>query len=424
MPFRPHRLRAGPCVALLAATLAAHPTIAKPTRRADPALASRVETITLHQAIEAAWARYPQRNNLAAQQNVAAANYLAGSAFFPNAPTATGSYFNDKIAGSNYNYITSQVVVSTPVWLPGEGTATQRVAQAQSTAIEGQTLAEHYALARQIVTLAANATNALNARAIAARRLETNRALATDLSHQFGVGESSQSDALAADAEAANAQVSLAQSEAQLAAAKVALATITGSEAVPLIIAPDGPMPAAIAVPPDHPMLRAAEQQVQAAMAQERLTYLQDRDDPELGLQGINEKQPGTRWDTRFGVTVTFHFATQARNAPRRAEAAAKVTQVQVQLELTRRQIAAEIAQARTTLSASDRAVVAADRGAAELEKRRGQIERAWRLGEMPFIELVRANALAFDAAAARDRARTTRAAAALDLRLAQGIVP
>jgi len=51
--------------------------------------------ISLHQAIADAWARLPQRNNFAAQQNVAAANYLAGSTFFPRAPTATGSFIND-----------------------------------------------------------------------------------------------------------------------------------------------------------------------------------------------------------------------------------------------------------------------------------------------------------------------------------------
>ena len=329
MPFRLDRRRAGPRFLLLAA-LASTAANAKPARRAAPAAAPRtttapLQTVTLHQAIEAAWARYPQRSNLAAQQNVAAANYRAGSALFPNAPTATGSYVNDKIAGSNYNYITSQVGVTTPVWLPGEGTAAQRAAQAQNTAIEGQVVAEHYALARRIVMLAANATDALNARAIAARRLDTDRTLAADLARQFGVGESSQSDALAADAEAATAQVNLLQAESQLASARVALASATGSDAVPLVLAPEGPAMVTATLPLEHPMLRAAEQQVQAAMAQERLTYLQDRDDPELGLQGINEKQPGTRWDTRFGVTVTFHFATEARNAPRRAAAAAKV---------------------------------------------------------------------------------------------------
>lgn len=409
---------------LLALGVIASAAQSKPARRAGPAIramAPPAEVMTLHEAVAAAWARHPQRSTLAAQRNVAAANYLAGGALFPNAPTAIGSYTNDRIAGSNYNYITSQAGVSTPVWLPGEGTATQRAAQAQGEAVEGQSVAEHFAVARQVLLLAANATDALNARVVAARRLETSRTLARDMAHRFEVGESSQSDALAAEAEAASAEASLAQAEAQLASARVALATMTGLPAVPLVTGATG---GANAAPGEHPLVRAAAQQVQAATAQERLVYLQDRDDPEIGLQGINEKQPGARWDTRFGVTVTFHFATEARNAPRRAAAAEQVTRAQVELELVRRQVGAEVAQARTALAAAERSSVAAERGAAALEKRRGQIERAWRLGEMPFIELVRATALAFDAEAARDKARTLLAAAGLQLRLAEGVLP
>ena len=123
-------------------------------------------------------------------------------------------------------------------------------------------------------------------------------------------------------------------------------------------------------------------------------------------------------------MTVTFHFATEARNAPRRAVAQEAVTNAAVQLEMARRRVAAAVAQGRVMLDAAERASVAAERGAAALEKRRGQIERAWRLGEMPFIELVRANALAFDAESARENARTGRAAAALQLRIAQGALP
>lgn len=393
----------------------------KPRRTAAVPVGFAEPMITLHQAVAEAWARLPQRNSLAAQQNSAAARYLAGGAIVPNAPTAVVSHFNDRIAGSNYNYITTQVGVSTPVWLPGEGTATQNAAQAERVAIEAQAAMAHLVLAADVLRLATSATDAANTRAIAARRLATSRALAGDLSRQFAVGEAAQSDALAAEADAANAAVTLAQAESQLGSAKVALAEVTGSPAIPALIVSAGMAP----VPEgEHPQLRAAMEQVQAAQAQQRLVYLQDRDDPEIGLQGINEKQPGTRWDTRFGVTVTFHFATEAHNAPRRAVAQEAVTNAAVQLEVARRRVAAAVAQGRVMLDAAERASVAAERGAAALEKRRGQIERAWRLGEMPFIELVRANALAFDAESARENARTGRAAAALQLQIAQGALP
>ena len=401
---------------------------AKPQRGgAPPAIRQEAHSpglplMSLHQAIADAWGRLPQRATFAAQQNVAGARDLAGSALLPYAPTASGSYVNDKIAGSNLNYITARAGVSTPIWLPGERTATQNAARAESLAVEGQAALAHLALAREVLRLATDAADAANALGIAGRRLTTYRALAKTLANRFAVGESAQSDSLAAEAEAANAEVGVAQAEGRLGLARVALAELTGSKAIPLLIAPTGPVVAADGS--EHPQVAAATRQVEAARAQERLVYVQDRDDPELGVEGINEKQANARWDTRLSVTLKFHFATEARNAPRRALAQEAVTKAAVQLELTRRQVAAQVAQARLLYLASERASAAAERSAAGLEKRRGQIERAWQLGEMAFIELVRANALAFDAEAARDRARIGRVSAQLQLQIAGGRVP
>ena len=392
------------------------------TAAAKPPVAARLAEMTLHEAIEDAWKRLPQRNTLAAQQNTAAARYLSGSALVPNAPTASGSYVDDRQIGSHYNYVTTQIGVSTPLWLPGEGSATQNLARAENTAIEAQAELAHLALAAQVVQRAVAAVDARNARDIAARRLATNQALARDLDRRFQVGESSQSDALAADAEAATAAVSLAQADVQLGSAEIALAELTGSTALPVLSPPL--MPARAATGAEHPQMVAAMRQAEAARAQERLVYLQDRDDPEFGVEGINEKQPGTRWDTRVGLTLRFHFATEARNAPRRAAAVEAVTRADVQLELTRRQLAAEIARAGLVVTAAERASAAAERGAAEWSKRRGQIERAWRLGEMPLIELVRANAAAYEAEAASVKARTGRTAAMLQLAIAEGAIP
>jgi len=95
-----------------------------------------------------------------------------------------------------------------------------------------------------------------------------------------------------------------------------------------------------------------------------------------------------------------------------------------VQLSLAQREVLAGVRQAEAALGGAERSSGAFERAAAELEKRRGQIERAWRMGEMPLIEVVRANALAFDAEYNRDRARSELGAARLRLRLAEGILP
>jgi cobalt-zinc-cadmium efflux system outer membrane protein len=378
---------------------------------------------SFHDAVAAAWARLPQRRDYAAQQGAATARYNAGGTFFPNAPYADGSYFDDR-AGSDYTYRTTQIGVSTPIWLPGEGTATQKTAQADGVAVAAAIEAAHLALAAQVLDLATQAAVAANARDVAARRLATTQSLAANLAHSFAAGESSQSDELAADADSANAALTLSSADAQLAAARAALVTVVGNDGIPRL---DAPGPAGLQpVDPiaSHPRIVAAERSVAAAQANARLVSIANRDSPEIGLQGVNDKQPGTKWDTRLGVTFRFPFATEARNAPRRAAAEQATTQAEVQLALARREILLGVQQAQAMQAGAERGSVAAERAAGVLAQRRGQIERAWRMGEMPLIELVRANALSFDADFARDRAHTDLAAARLRLRLAEGVLP
>lgn len=391
---------------------------------------------TLHDAVAAAWNRDPQRRAIGAREDTAAARYAAGGALFPDAPSLTTSHVNDKVAGSNYNYITTQAEFDTPVWLPGQGTATQGVARAQANVAAADDEAAHLALAADVLDLATQAALAGNARAVAGRRLAVARALATAAGQRFRVGEGSESDSLAADADAASAQIALSVAAAQYGGAVAGFASVTGTAVVPQLagLPPRRPgqlslMLAAAQTGDDsalssHPQIAAAQRAVVAAQEQARLVRIENRDSPQIGVQGINEKQPGTRWDTRFGVVLHFPFATQARNAPRRAEAEQAVTEALVVLELTRRRVAAAVQQADIALAGAEQAAVAARRAAADLDKRSGQIERAWRLSEMPLIEVIRASSYAFDADLARDKAQTEVDAARQRARLVEGVLP
>jgi len=382
-------------------------------------------TQSFHDAVASAWARLPQRQDFAAQQGTASARYTAGGAVFPNAPSLNGSYINDKIAGSNYNYVTTQIELSTPIWLPGQGTATQNTAQADNIAIAAASEAAHLALASEVLDLATQATLAANARDVATRRLATARVLASELARRFRVGESSESDALAADADAAMASVTLTDADTRLGLARAALAVIVGTDMLPRLAVSGASTPVGMtAALARHPRIAAAERSLAAAQANARLVRIENRDAPEIGVQGINEKQPGSRWDTRFGVVLRLPFATDTRNAPRRAAAEQAMTQAAVQLALTQREVLAGVRQAEAVLAGAERGTVAAARAASELELRRGQIDRAWRMGEMPLVEVVRANAIAFDAGFARDKARTELSAARLRLQLAEGVLP
>ena len=406
----------------------AAPLAARPARAPQDAPARAEPRIAMRDAVALAWVRAPERAVFAARQQSAATRARVGNAFVPNAPTASANYVNDRVAGNNLGYLALQGQVTTPIWLPGEGTATRRVGEAEGQVATADEEAAHLVLAARVVELAGQAALAANARNTAAQRLQTSRALAQDLVRRQQIGEGSASDALAAQADAASAEMALSTADAQLAAARGILASVTGTTVLPAFEPGPEPLGQAGGLGPDplarHPRIVAAEQAMEAARANERLVRIGNRDDPEVGFQGINDKQPGTRWDYRFGVVATFHFATEARNAPRLAAAQQAITEANGQLLLARREVQAAVAEAMATLAGAEGASAAAERASSALSTRRGQIERAWRLGEMPLIEVVRANALSYDALYARDRARVDAVAARLRLRLARGALP
>lgn len=371
-----------------------------------------------HDLIEAAWAHSPDRPNLEARRQEAAIRAGAARAFFPNAPVATGTFVDDR-AGSAQGYTTYQGELGTPIWLPGEGTATENVARADLARVMAEEEATHLNLAQQLLDISLQAAQAINARDVAQRRLRTAQSLATDLNHRQQLGENARADALVADADAATARVALIDADAQIESARATLATLTGLEAIPRLAA----APHTVAAP-ENPRIAAARLGVASAEASLRLTRIADRDDPDVAVQGIHEKQFGSPWDTRFGVVVRFPFGSSARNAPRIAAAQTTLTQAQTQLTLAERQVTLELRQARAVLEGARRSVSAAEQAAAQLGTRAGEIERAWRAGEMPLIEVTRARASAFDAELARDKARTLRDAAQLRLLIASGIVP
>ena len=391
---------------------------------------------TFHQAVEDAWGRLPQRRNLDARLNVASAKLQAGGTLFPDAPYVTGTYVNDKIAGSNEDYITAQGEVGTPIWLPGEGTATQNAANADAATIRADEAAMHLALAAHLLAVVERAALAANEAAVAQRHFALSQSLQAGLNRSVAVGESAESDALAAQAEAEQARISLTTAQADLASAQAALQVLTGSDAIPRLAAPPAPpvmaaLVSATAITPgvaealaDHPRVAASAHAVAAAEAKARLTRIENRDHPEIGLQVINEKQPGSAWDTRVGLMLRLPFATSGRNAPLRAQAEADITQAEVQLDEVQRDVLVGIRQSAAQLAGAEQANAAAARAATSLDRRRAQIDHAWRLGEMPLIELVRANELAFDADLARGKAVTERDVARLKLLIAMGQLP
>lgn len=387
-----------------------------------------------------AWARSPDRLALEGRGGAAAARGRAAHTLFPNAPFATAIYDDDHFVGSNKSYTTYSGSLNTPLWLPGEGTATARSAGAELAHVAAQDEAGRLLVAGQVLDAAAGLAIARNVREVAGRRLASARLLLSELHRLVRGGEAVQIDEQAAAADLATAEIALADADAQLVSAGEALAVLTGTRTLPELtppklttpeLTPTGAVAAALAggVPDEaaighNPQVAAAQRGVDAAQAELRLVRLADRDDPELGVEAIRDHQFGSPWDTRYGVVVRVPFASRARNLPRIALAQSTLTTAFAELARVQRLVRLGLVQSRAQLDAARRARDAGAVATRQLAARAATIGHAWRLGEMPLIEVVRAQQASFDATLIATRAAVAADVASLRMSLAGGVVP
>ena len=179
-----------------------------------------------------------------------------------------------------------------------------------------------------------------------------------------------------------------------------------------------------MAAAPGHPALRAAEAALAAAEARSRLVAATPRDNPELGLFLRHQGGPLTEDGVSLGLRLRLPFATEARNAPRRADAEAERTRAEAELLQARRMLEGEIRQARLALAAAEdqRRLAAARRALADRQMEAAR--RAFRSGEIGGFDLFCVRQLGIEAAAADALARVEVGRASSRLRQALGTAP
>ena len=383
---------------------------------AHPAFAA-----SLRDAFEAAWQRTPDARALAAQRGVQEARRYAGGQLFPAAPFLQGEATSDRFL-SNQGFNSYALEAGTPVWLPGEGTATIRQADAGLAELQARLAELRLAVAGAVraavgdVEVAAVALPPLERRAAAARDL------AAATARRASRGESPAADALLSRSEAVTAEAALAEQRAALEVAAARFALLTGQATVPNL--------ASDAAPPDqpardHPRLLAARRAVATAEAGLRLAQATLRESPIVSLQGRTERQLYTEhYDTRLGLIVRLPLATEGRNRPRLAAAEAELTRAEASLAVAEREVLIEQRQARLGLGAAGQQLRLAEQAARLLAQRRVQLDQAYTVGEMPLVEVIRARSAAFEAELNRARAKAAQDRARSRLDQALGVLP
>jgi outer membrane protein TolC len=383
-----------------------------------PATVARAQEGAFARQVEAALALDAEFRGLQAQRNAAAARSVTADSLIAGSP-ALGSSFRSGTRGTGQQY-EFDADIGAPMWLPGQRGALRGSVQANVAEIDQRLALRRLEVAGRLRTAWWEAAEARRAAQLARERVTTAREIDRDVGRRARLGDIPPTDALLTRNETLAAELALTQAEAAAAAAEQLYRTLTGGLAPnlpPEAVAPRGNLA-------QHPALRAAEAAVAAAEARVRLVAATPRDNPEFGFFGRQEGGSTASEVTSLGVRLRVPLATEARNAPRRAEAESELTRAIAELAQNRRLVESAVQRAEANLRAAEAAARQARDRLAVAREQEGIALAAFRSGETSAFDLFRVRQLRLEAANEEGRAAIEALRARSFLNQARGAVP
>ncbi|MFT8422686.1 MAG: TolC family protein [Gluconacetobacter sp.] len=385
---------------------------------------------TLHDVIAAAWTNDPAQNDLATQEAGAKKRQRAAKSWFAGGPSVDAQYYDDRPSGRNYAYRTTQVGLSVPLWLPGQGTATEHVAEADAQAAVVQKDVAHMAVAIR-------ATDAIGAVLLAERRrsamdstLAALRRMARAVRASSHAGESTSAEQQAVDARIALSESDRNAIDEEVEAGQANLDILTGHPTKAGLSEIDTHWPLflrATARPwseANDPRVRAAHQSVTVATEQDHLAAHSYMPNPEIGVGVINQGQYGSPWDTQVGVSLRMPIPSDVTSVPVRTAAQSALSTAIRQEIATQRTVRAEMARVQAHLKNTSASIVSTAQAAHEMLARADAMERSWRSGETSLIEALRARMDAYNALLTFSQAEIDHRIAIVRTVIALGYIP
>lgn len=380
----------------------------------------------LASALEQAWRLHPQAAALDARDAEAqAARDLAGGLTPEPGAIAIGSR-NDRW-NRDRGQQEYEVELATPLWLPGQRAAREDAALSQIDEVAAKRIALRWELAGELREAWWALAAARNVRALAARRVETARALESDVRRRYRAGDLSRIDGNLAQSEVLAAEAELIEAEANRLQAEQLLRTLTGASA-PADTGEEAPAQMAersADAAATHPLLAAAAAAARSARARTTVAAESRRTAPELALRAVRERGDFAEpYANSIGVRLKIPFSSGALVRRDTAAAQAEASQADAEMLRARTRVELETERAQRALAAAGRQLAMAEERRALAADNLRLADKAFALGESDLSALLRIRAAAFDAESFYDRQRVARAAAISRLNQALGALP
>jgi cobalt-zinc-cadmium efflux system outer membrane protein len=386
---------------------------------ASPMALSQAGSPDLKAAVDAAWQRSPQGRTLEARRGETIAGREAAQSWIAGSPSVGLSQRSDRWTDRN-GVRETDLSLSAPVWLPGQKSARQALAQTSADDLEAQIASARLAIAgevRERLWAVAAAREALTEVQDHLHHLE---GLAEEVSSRVNAGDLARTDELLSRQEVLAAQGSVTAAQAKLQEAQARYTALTGQQEIPKpelepVVTHNGL----------HPRLLAARSSLDRAQAAHKVVTATRSDPPTVGVSMRREQDSFAGGNSRsVGIAVQIPLGTNARNRPLETAALTQIQSAAAEAAQAEAVLQGDVELARKQLATAEQALGTATTRAALMHEHTQLIEKAFRLGERGLVELLRSEALSHEADVAVHQQQIAVGLARARLNQAFGVIP
>ena len=182
----------------------------------------------MREVLESAWSKNAEIATLQARRAEIMARKRAAGRLTPGPPSLGVGHLNDYATGDD-GYREYDVELGTPLWLPGEGTASRTLADQELARLQAQLALARLKVAGEVRDAYWSVRLGEGSVDLARRRLQAARTLQADVDRQVAAGQVAFADLLLAKGETLEAQSILSEQEAALTEARLAFQALTGA---------------------------------------------------------------------------------------------------------------------------------------------------------------------------------------------------
>lgn len=391
------------------------------------ALPARGESVnSLSQAYAMAWQRQPVAQAALERQTALQARRSAVDSLTPEPPSIelagrTDRWNNDRGATEQ------EVGLVVPLWLFGERSGSQALADAEIGALDGRMAALRLQLAGEVREAWWGWQLASNERALTAQRVTSATRLRDDVARRVAAGDLSRADQHQAEGALASALAEQAEIESALLNAEFRLKSLIGvlPAEVGIVAEPAVDSKSSPVASEQHPALRELQTRSDVSRRSLDLARTRTRNNPEIAIATRRERSVSNEpMDQTWAIALRIPFSSGARTDARIAEANADLIETTLQYEQARERVGNERSSADARLAAARKQLAANEDRARLAVESRSFFEKSFRLGETDLPTRLRIELEAFQAERQATRARINLAQSISAYRQALGLLP